>query len=110
MAVAEIAARWTLIECSVNTDRDRKAAQLQYLAQQFRIAVLDILHEKGTGHWGGASSAAELLVALYFDSTELRPEEPALAGSRPAGRQQRARFLHALYASSLTADFSPSRR
>ncbi len=57
-------------------DRDKKAAQLQYLAQQFRITVLDILHEKGTGHWGGASSAAELLVSLYFDVMNVRPDCP----------------------------------
>jgi transketolase len=57
-------------------DRRRKAAELQYLAQQFRITVLDILHERGTGHWGGASSAAELLAALYFDVLRVRPDEP----------------------------------
>ena len=49
---------------------------MQYLAQQFRVEVLDILHEKGTGHWGGASSAAEMLTALYFDAMNVRPEEP----------------------------------
>lgn len=58
------------------TDLAKKAAAMQYLAQQFRIQVLDILHDKGTGHWGGASSAAELLVALYFHAMKLRPEEP----------------------------------
>ena len=49
---------------------------LQYLAQQFRVTVLDILHDKGTGHWGGAFSAAELLAALYFHAMNVRPEEP----------------------------------
>ena len=57
-------------------DRKKKAAMLQRLAQEFRITVLDILHEKGTGHWGGAASAAELFVALYFDVMNIRPEEP----------------------------------
>ncbi len=57
-------------------DLPRKTAAMQYLAQQFRIRVLDILHDKGTGHWGGASSAAELLVALYFHVMNIRPEEP----------------------------------
>jgi transketolase len=60
----------------VETDRPRKTAQLQYLAQQLRVEVLDILHEKGTGHWGGAASAAELLVTLYFERLRIRPEEP----------------------------------
>jgi transketolase len=57
-------------------NRKRKAAMLQRLAQEFRITVLDILHEKGTGHWGGAASAAELLAALYFDVMNVRPDEP----------------------------------
>jgi transketolase len=57
-------------------ERNRKAARLQHLAQEFRITVLDILHEKGTGHWGGAASAAELLVALYFDAMNIRPDKP----------------------------------
>jgi transketolase len=38
---------------------------------------LDTLHARGTGHWGGAASAAELLVALYFDAMNIHPEEPA---------------------------------
>jgi transketolase len=55
----------TSVESVVSAEA-KKAARLQYLAQQFRVMVLDILHEKGTGHWGGAASAAELLVALLF--------------------------------------------
>ena len=57
-------------------DRSRKAGQLQYLAQFFRLSVFDVLREKGTGHWGGAASAAELLVSLYFSAMKVRPEEP----------------------------------
>jgi len=49
---------------------------MQYLAQQCRIEVLDILHEKGTGHWGGAASAAELLITLYFHIMDVRPDDP----------------------------------
>jgi len=58
------------------SDPSRKVRQLQYLAQFFRLVVFDILHEKGTGHWGGASSAAELLVSLYFHAMNVRPEDP----------------------------------
>ncbi len=57
-------------------NRGKKAAMMQYLAQKFRADVFDLLHEKGTGHWGGASSVAELLTALYFDVMAVRPEEP----------------------------------
>jgi hypothetical protein len=48
------------------SDRRKKAAAMQYLAQQFRVTVLDILHEKQTGHWGGAASAARFLKRSYW--------------------------------------------
>lgn len=57
-------------------DRGKKAAMMQYLAQKFRVDVWDILHDKGTGHWGGASSVAEILTTLYFDALNVRPTEP----------------------------------
>ena len=57
-------------------DVARKAARIQYLAQESRVDVLDTLHEKGTGHWGGASSAAELLATLYFHEMQVRPDDP----------------------------------
>jgi len=58
------------------TERGKKAATMQYLAQKFRVDVWDILHDKGTGHWGGASSVAEILTTLYFDALNVRPNEP----------------------------------
>jgi len=63
---------------SILTEKDleRKSAMIQYLAQESRVDVLDILHEKGTGHWGGAASAAELLAVLYFHELDIRPDEP----------------------------------
>ena len=39
---------------------------MQYLAQQSRLDVFDVIHGAQTGHWGGASSLAELLTVLYF--------------------------------------------
>jgi transketolase len=67
-------------DCTVvlqEKDRSKKSRLIQRLAQAFRIDVLDTLHAKGTGHWGGAASAAELLVALYFDAMNVRPAEPS---------------------------------
>ncbi len=61
-------------------NRKKKTPMLQYLAQKFRVDVFDILHEKGTGHWGGASSVTELLTTLYFDVMAVRPEEPRWPG------------------------------
>jgi len=58
------------------TDVKKKAAMMQALAQQCRIDVFDILHSKGTGHWGGAASSAELLTTLYFHMMRVRPEQP----------------------------------
>lgn len=57
-------------------DLSRKAVLMQYQAQYLRLKVLDILHEKGTGHWGGASSAAELLTTLYYHVMNVQPENP----------------------------------
>jgi transketolase len=57
-------------------DPARKRALIQRLAQESRLDVLDTLHAKGTGHWGGASSAAELLAYLYFAGMNVRPAEP----------------------------------
>lgn len=53
-----------------------KHSELQALAQQFRIDVIETLHEKGTGHWGGSSSVAEILTYLYFKRMNIRPEQP----------------------------------
>jgi transketolase len=66
----------TLQALLLEMDPKRKAAALQCLAQEFRLVVLDVLHDRGTGHWGGAASAAELLVALYFHAMNVRPDEP----------------------------------
>jgi transketolase len=60
-------------------DRGKKAAMMQYLAHKLRVDVWDILHEKGTGHWGGASSVAEMLTTLYFDALNVRPQDPRWA-------------------------------
>jgi transketolase len=57
-------------------DPTRKTALIQALAQECRIDVLDTLHDKQTGHWGGASSCAELLATLYFDFLRVNPAQP----------------------------------
>ncbi len=52
------------------------APQLAALAAQFRCEVWDILHQRGTGHWGGASSVLELLTALYFNRLNIKTDDP----------------------------------
>jgi transketolase len=48
-------------------------ADLSMRAYQFRIQVLRMIHARRTGHLGGAFSAAEILVALYFHHLRLDP-------------------------------------
>jgi transketolase len=45
-------------------------------AQAFRIQVLKMVHSGQTGHIGGAFSAAEILVSLYFHHLRLDPSQP----------------------------------
>ena len=61
-------------------DAGRKAALLSALAARFRIEMIDILHDRQTGHWGGASSACEIVTALYFHRLAVDPAEPRKPG------------------------------
>lgn len=58
------------------SDSTRKAALAAALAARFRIEILDVLHRKQTGHWGGASSACEIVTALYFHRMKVDPRDP----------------------------------
>jgi len=55
------------------------AAALSALAAKLRLQVFDVLHERQTGHWGGASSAMELTSALYFNRMRIDPTNPEWA-------------------------------
>lgn len=61
-------------------DSAKKARLIQYLAQKCRVEIFDIIHNLGSGHWGGSASGAEILCALYFHIMNIRPEDPAWAG------------------------------
>ena len=52
------------------------ARELSYLAACFRETMFTVLHERGTGHWGGSSSAAELVTSLYFNRLNINPKDP----------------------------------
>lgn len=56
------------------------AQELAYMSSSFRRIMFDILHERGTGHWGGSSSAAELVTCLYFNRLNIRPNDPNWEG------------------------------
>ncbi|MDR2864859.1 MAG: transketolase [Spirochaetaceae bacterium] len=56
-------------------DSALNAKELAALTAFFRLSIFDVLHERGTGHWGGASSAAEIVTALYFNRLKIDPKK-----------------------------------
>ncbi len=50
--------------------------ELEALARRGRYLVLRTVHHSGAGHVGGPLSAMDLLVALYFEALDVRPDEP----------------------------------
>jgi len=52
------------------------ATELAALAAAFRLEMFEVLRQRQTGHWGGSSSAAELVTALYYNRLNIRPEDP----------------------------------
>jgi transketolase len=57
-------------------DTANSAPELAALAAAFRLQMFDVLHSRGTGHWGGSSSAAEIVTALYFNRLRIDPAKP----------------------------------
>ena len=53
-----------------------KPEELALLAAAFRLQMFDVLFQRQTGHWGGSSSAAELVTALYFNRMNIKSEDP----------------------------------
>ena len=54
-------------------------AKLEKLCNQFRIDVLDVLHQRQTGHPGGSLSVCEILTTLYFEEMDVDPKDPQKA-------------------------------
>ena len=54
----------------------KKPEELALLAAAFRLEMFDVLFKRQTGHWGGSSSAAELVTALYFNRLNIKAEQP----------------------------------
>ena len=53
--------------------------KLEKLCNQFRIDVLDVLHQRQTGHPGGSLSVCEILTTLYFEEMDVDPKDPKKA-------------------------------
>ncbi|MCR5731680.1 MAG: transketolase [Sphaerochaetaceae bacterium] len=62
-----------------NPERKLGAKELAALAAAFRVESWDILHQRGTGHWGGTASAMELTTCLYFNRLNIKTDDPKWA-------------------------------
>ncbi len=57
----------------------QRRQELDKLCLQFRRDVIEVLHERQTGHPGGSLSVCEILTALYFYAAKIdaaRPDQP----------------------------------
>jgi len=50
--------------------------QIQTVARQIRLDVLDMVYRRQAGHPGGSFSAAEILACLYFHQMKIDPARP----------------------------------
>lgn len=50
--------------------------ELNEKAQQFRLDVLEMIHERGAGHPGGSLSAVEIITALFFHHLKIDANHP----------------------------------
>jgi len=50
--------------------------QLQKLANQIRLSVLEMIHHAGSGHTGGSLGMADVFTALYFSILNHDPKKP----------------------------------
>lgn len=54
--------------------------ELKRMANRLRLDVVETVHAAGDGHPGPCMSIAELMALLYFETLNLRPEEPRWEG------------------------------
>ena len=50
--------------------------ELNEIARDLRCTVARMIHKAGSGHPGGALSAADIITALYFDVLRIDPGRP----------------------------------
>lgn len=61
---------------SVNVLTEERRRELKRLAIEYRRLVVESVHHAGAGHLGGSLSAADILVALYFETMNVDPQRP----------------------------------
>jgi transketolase len=57
-----------------------KIIELEEIARQLRVDSLRMIARRGSGHPGGALSAAEMMAVLYFHVLRVDPADPAWEG------------------------------
>ena len=50
--------------------------ELEKIANQIRIGIIEAVYSAKSGHPGGALSIAEILTVLYFNEMNINPKEP----------------------------------
>ena len=59
---------------------ETNAQSLRDLCATLRRELIDVLHDKQTGHPGGSLSCCEILATLYFQQMNIDPEDPRMEG------------------------------
>lgn len=54
----------------------KRIKELRLIAQDLRIAGLEMVEKVRSGHIGGAFSLSEILAVLYFEKMNIRPDDP----------------------------------
>lgn len=57
----------------------KRVAELQEIARNVRIGIIDAVHSAASGHPGGSLSSADLMTYLYFEELNIDPANPDMA-------------------------------
>ena len=61
---------------SSTMDRNQVVEVVHHAAYQLRMDVIDLVHDGGSGHPGGALSSADIVAALYWHALRVDPARP----------------------------------
>ncbi len=57
----------------------KRISELQEIARQIRVGIIDAVYSAASGHPGGSLSIADLLAYLYFEKLNVDPADPCKA-------------------------------
>ena len=58
----------------------KRKTELQEIARQIRVGIIDAVHSAKSGHPGGSLSIADVLAYLYFEEMNIDPKNPGWEG------------------------------